>query len=87
MNHLSLRLLAALVGGYALANLLPLAITLWLPLARISNTVTALLLSFAVYVAAILWAFAAPSGWRAIGGMLWVGIPAALLIAVRELIF
>lgn len=87
MNHLSLRLLAALVGGYALANLLPLALTLWLPLTRISNTVTALLLSFAVYVAAILWAFAAPNGWRALAGMLWIGIPAALLIAVRELTF
>lgn len=69
------RLGAAVLGGYALANLLSLALGGLLPLAPADTVTTALLLSFSVYAAAVLWAFAARSAWRAWAGLL---IPAAL---------
>lgn len=55
------RIAAAIFGGYALANLLPIVLARWLPGARADAVLTGLLLSFVVYVVAILWAFAAPS--------------------------
>lgn len=69
------RTAAAVLGGYALANLGGVALASAWPMARAEATMAALLLSFALYAAAVVWAFAARSAWRA-----WLGLalPAAL---------
>lgn len=78
------RITAALCGGYALANLLPLALAGLLPIERADAAMTALLLSFAVYATAIIWAFAAHSAWRAWAGLLVSTVLAGMLLAVQR---
>ncbi|WP_347330494.1 DUF3649 domain-containing protein [Marinimicrobium locisalis] len=64
------RCVAALLGGYVLSITLPPLLGLSLPVSRAQATLTALLLSFIVYTAAFLWAFAVRNHWRAWGGLL-----------------
>ncbi|PTU76156.1 DUF3649 domain-containing protein [Pseudomonas mangrovi] len=68
------RTLAAALGGYALANSLPVALLAMLPMSAADAALSAIQLSFLVYLGAILWAFAARSAWHA-----WLGLllPAA----------
>ena len=63
---------AAGVGGYALAVVVSICLSLVLPLARSDTVVSGLLASFAVYLAAILWVFAVRSLRR-----MWLGIAVA----------
>ena len=83
MDQVPARLLAAVAGGYLLAQWLPLALTEALPLDRVDRVALALLLSFVVYVVAMLWCFSARSAWRASAGLALVGLPCgALLLAL-----
>lgn len=59
------RLGAAMLGGYALAFGFTAFLTTYLPFARADRVVTASLLCFAVWVAAVIYAFGARSAWRA----------------------
>lgn len=70
------RALAAIAGGYGLAALCSTALALWLPLARAEAVITGALASFAVYVGAAMWAFAARTAGRAWAGIAW---PSAVL--------
>lgn len=65
------RTAAAVLGGYALSHTLPIALGALLPLHRADAVLFAMQLSFFVFCAAILWAFAARSIVRA-----WVGLVA-----------
>jgi hypothetical protein len=69
------RAVAAALGGYALATLASIALAGVLPLPRAEAVLTATMASFALYAAAIVWAFAARTAARA-----WLGIllPGAL---------
>lgn len=69
------RVSAAVLGGYALAHTLPIALMAALATDRASAALTAIQLSFLVYAAAVLWAFAARSAFAAWAGLL---VPAAL---------
>lgn len=64
------RILAALVGGYALAYGFTAFFSVYLPLARPDRVVYASLLCFAVWTAAVIYVFAARSALRA---WLWLG--------------
>jgi hypothetical protein len=70
------RAVAAVVGGYALASVFAVACAVLPPGARADAVLAGMLSSFAIYVGAFLWAFAASSALRA-----WLGLllPAALL--------
>lgn len=68
------RLGAAALGGYALAIALPALLSRVLPMPRAEAVMTSLLLSFAIYVCAVLWAFAARNAYRA-----WLGLLAPAL--------
>lgn len=76
------RALAAALGGYVLASLFTAVLAVGLP--RVSDTsrasalLTATMLSFAVYAAAVLWAFSTRSALRAWGGII---LPSAFLAA------
>lgn len=77
------RLLAAVVGGYALANLLSLALVGLLPMTRADKVMTAILLGFVVQACAVLWAFAGRSAgrvWRVMA--VWL-VAAALLLYLQ----
>lgn len=66
------RLLAALAGGYLLANAVAIFLARLLLLgsmARADGVLTAVFVSFLIYVGAVIWAFAARNATRA-----WVGL-------------
>ncbi|WP_449431223.1 DUF3649 domain-containing protein [Pseudomonas putida] len=64
------RSLAALLGGYLLASLASVCITLLAPLSQVDATLSGMLLSFVVYLLAFIWCFACRSAWRAWSGVL-----------------
>lgn len=70
------RIVAAVLGGYALAAASAASLAVWLPMTRVDAVVTASMLAFVVYAAGVMWVFAARDTWRA-----WAGIvlPTALL--------
>lgn len=75
------RIIAAVFGGYALAALAsvaPLALPVDVPQAVLAG----MLVSFAVYTAAVIWVFAARSAVRAWGGLLAAAVP--LLLAAGK---
>lgn len=63
------RIIAAVLGGYALASVSAAALAIWLPMRRVDAVVTASMLAFVIYSVAIMWVFAARSTTRA-----WAGI-------------
>jgi hypothetical protein len=63
------RIVAAVLGGYALAALTTVA-ALALPISRPQAVLTGMLASFAVYAAAVVWVFAVRSARRAWAGLL-----------------
>lgn len=63
------RVVAAVLGGYALAHALPITLAAALPLPRAEAALFAIQLSFLVYTGAVLWAFAARSAVAA-----WLGL-------------
>ncbi|HEY0917526.1 MAG TPA: hypothetical protein VGE22_21775 [Solimonas sp.] len=69
------RLLAALLGGYALSALLTAVLALHLPLERSEAMLVGTMLSFLVYALAVMWAFAARHALRA-----WTGLLAPILL-------
>lgn len=74
-GSIAARIAAAVFGGYALAHTLSLAIAAVLPMTRADAALFAIQLSFVVYTAAVLWAFAA----RSVPAV-WLGllVPAAV---------
>lgn len=72
------RVLAALLGGYALGALVTVACAVLLPLPRAEAVVTGMMLSFAAYAGAFVWVFAARDACRAWAGVL---LPSLLLAA------
>lgn len=71
---LASRIVAAVLGGYALAALASVA-ALTLPLWRSERVLIGLLPSFAVYTLAVIWVFAVRSAARAWGGLLVAAVP------------
>lgn len=72
------RIVAAVGGGYALGALTSVA-ALALPVTRAQGVLGGALASFAVFAAAVIWAFAARSATRAWMGLLIAALP--LLVA------
>ncbi|MBD8731348.1 DUF3649 domain-containing protein [Pseudomonas sp. CFBP 13710] len=77
------RIVAAVFGGYVLAALASVCIAWLLPMARGEAVVSAMMLSFLVYLVAVLWCFASHSAGRA-----WLGlaIPGLILAAITGLL-
>ncbi len=77
------RIVAAVIGGYALASVFSIFLSYLLPAALPEAVLGATLFSFAVYTAAIIWVFAAASATRAWLGLL---IPGAVMAALSLLL-
>lgn len=73
------RVVAAVVGGYGLATTASIVLARVMPGPKVDAVLAAVLLSFAVYVGAILWAFAARTAWRAWWGLLGAAVVCAVL--------
>ncbi|VVN86088.1 DUF3649 domain-containing protein [Pseudomonas fluorescens] len=72
------RVLAAVLGGYLVAALVSVSLSLWLPMARAEAVVIGMMTSFLAYLVAVLWCFACRSAWQA-----WLGlIVPSLVLAV-----
>lgn len=80
------RVLAATVGGYALASLAASALAAALPLltaaSRADGVVIASLLSFAFYAVAAIWVFSTRSAMRAWLGLVGICLVCGVLVAV-----
>ncbi|EJM86295.1 DUF3649 domain-containing protein [Pseudomonas sp. GM60] len=78
------RVLAAVLGGYIVAALASVSLTLWVPMARADAVVTGMMTSFLAYLGAVIWCFACRSAWRA-----WLGliVPSPVLAAVSGLAY
>jgi hypothetical protein len=72
----AMRVVAAILGGYAMAALASIVCATLLPIGRAEAVLTGMLLSFAVYAGTVVWVFAAGTALRAWIGML---IPMAVL--------
>ncbi|MEX5683246.1 MULTISPECIES: DUF3649 domain-containing protein [Pseudomonas] len=72
------RVLAAVLGGYLVAALASVSLSLWLPMARAEAVVTGMMTSFLAYLVAVLWCFACRSAWQAWWGL----IVSSLVLAV-----
>ena len=71
------RIVAAVLGGYALAALASVA-ALALPMSKPQAVLTGMLASFAVYAGAVVWVFAVRSARRAWVGLLVAAVPLLL---------
>lgn len=68
------RIIAAILGGYALATLISLA-ALALPLPPSEAVFTGMLFSFLVYAGTAIWVFAVRSARRAWAGLVLAALP------------
>lgn len=71
------RVVAAVLGGYALAALASVA-ALALPISKPQAVLTGMLASFAIYAGAVIWVFAVRSARRAWAGLLVAAVPLML---------
>ncbi|MDF0678007.1 MAG: DUF3649 domain-containing protein [Nitrosomonas sp.] len=71
------RIAAAVFGGYALSNLLAIALVPMLSASTADGTLAGMQWTFLFYTGTVLWVFAACSAWRAWAGLL---LPAGLLV-------
>lgn len=76
-----LRIIAAIPGGYAVASLWAMALARLLPGGAAEATIAATIIAFALCAMIAMWAFAAPSGWRALWTVLLAGALAASIVA------
>jgi hypothetical protein len=78
------RVLAAVLGGYIVAALASVSLTLWVPMGRADAVVTGMMTSFLAYLGAVIWCFACRSAWRA-----WLGliVPSLALAAISGLAY
>ena len=68
------RVIAALVGGYLLANVAAVALSYLLPGSKSDGVMVAVFVSFFIYVAAVIWVFSARTAWIAWFGLLISGL-------------
>ncbi|MGY3614328.1 DUF3649 domain-containing protein [Bradyrhizobium sp. USDA 10063] len=71
------RIVAALLGGYALAALSSVAV-LALPMSKPQAVLTGMLASFAIYAGAVIWVFAVRSALKAWAGLIVMALPLSL---------
>lgn len=57
--HIALRILTAMVGGYALTSAVTIVLARTLPGSPLDTAMAATLMSFGIYTAIIVWVFAA----------------------------
>ncbi len=77
-----LRIVAAMPVGYGVASLWAMALARILPGDRVAATIWASLVAFAICAGAVMWAYTARSGWRALWTLGLLGAVAAAIAQV-----
>jgi len=80
--QIALRVIVAIVGGYALANIVTILLSYVLPMPKSDAVMTGILLSFAIYAGAIMWVFTVRSVRKACAGL----IVSSLILGVIALL-
>lgn len=80
------RALAAIVGGYVLTALGTAALAVFLLMPRAEATLTATMLSFAIYACIVLWAFAIRTAWRAWAGIVLTALALNALLWLQQVL-
>lgn len=70
---------AAILGGYALANIITIALAHLLPMPYPESVITSMMSSFIVYTAAVMWVFSAKSAGKAWAGLIALSFICAVL--------
>jgi len=83
--QVTLRLLVAILVGYAFANLAGILLTQILPIPKAEVVVTSLLLSFAIYLGAILWVFSVRSTRKACLGLIIPTLALGLVVWILSI--
>lgn len=80
------RVVAAILGGYVLANCLSILLAYLLPLPQADGVLVGIQASFAIYAVAVIWVFAAKTAKQAWFGLLIPGLvsSAALYFLLPE---
>lgn len=73
------RVCAAVLGGYLLAALSSVCLTLLLPIPRVDAVLSGMMASFVFYLLAVLWCFACRTAWQAWFGLLLPSLVLALV--------
>ena len=73
------RVLAAVLGGYIVAALASISLSLWVPMVRADAVVTGMMTSFLAYLGVVIWCFACRTAWRAWFGVIVPGLVLAAL--------
>ncbi len=73
--QIALRVIAAIIGGYTLANIAAIFLSYLLPMPKSDTVMTGILVSFAIYTGAIMWVFAVRSAHKA-----WLGLAVPSLV-------
>lgn len=76
--NVAIRLLAAILGGYAVAALTAATLARMLPMPRVEAVITATMLSYLALPGVAVWAFLARGPWRALAGV--AGLAALLAL-------
>ncbi|MBL4914139.1 hypothetical protein L2719_14905 [Shewanella schlegeliana] len=77
------RVFSAIFAGYLLAATVSGLLAVTLPFSAIDNVLTAMMLSFAVYATAGIWAFSVRNHWRALSDLLLLsGLFYLLVVAI-----
>ncbi len=71
-NHILMRVLAATLGGYAVASGLSMLLPMMLPMARAEAVLASTLLSFAAYTTVVIWVFSVQAPQRAWRGVFFL---------------
>jgi len=79
------RSIAAIVGGYALSNLVAIAFVAALPMLQVEAVMTSMMLSFLFYALAAIWAFSAKTAMLSWLGMIVTGLIALLVWGMSSL--
>ncbi|WP_338664466.1 DUF3649 domain-containing protein [Pararoseomonas sp. SCSIO 73927] len=81
---IAVRVVAAILGGYALGALLSAALAVALPpalaMGRADAVLTGMMAGLAGHAAAAIWVFAARSAARAVAGLLLAALPLAAMV-------
>lgn len=73
------RILAAMIGGYALTAAISVLLALLLPVSRAEATQASTMLSFIIYAVVVIWVFSTRTATRAWIGLLVTALPLGLI--------
>ncbi|MEW5056228.1 MAG: hypothetical protein AB1Y25_01250 [Cycloclasticus sp.] len=76
------RTIAAIIGGYVLANLCSILLSYLLPTSQADAVLTGMLFSFLIYAGVVIWVFAAKTTRQ-----VWTGIVLSCLICTVLILF